>query len=82
MRSPYRIDPFLRTLAAVWKQTPDMRFGQLLMNLSRTNAGFADTWHWEDGEWYRRMNEYAEAAAPPSPVQAGEATEGDRTSNA
>jgi len=61
-RSPLRIDPFLRALADVWKQHPDMRFGQLVMNLSRVEGGFADTWNWEDGEWYRRMQEYIERA--------------------
>jgi hypothetical protein len=39
-----------------------MRFGQLVMNLSRVEGGFADTWNWEDGEWYRRMQEYIERA--------------------
>lgn len=56
MRSPHRIDPFLRTLGEVWKQHPDQRFGQLVMNLAREDGGFPDTWHWEDGEWLRRMD--------------------------
>ena len=62
MRSPLRIDPFLRALGDVWKQYPDYRFGQLVMNLARESDGFADTWNWEDSEWYGRMDSYLKAA--------------------
>jgi hypothetical protein len=33
MRDPARINLLLAKLAAVWKQHPDMRFGQLVSNL-------------------------------------------------
>lgn len=63
-RSPYRIRLFLDALAVVWAANPDYRFGQLIMNLSRTEDGFADTWEWEDGEWLRRMTEYLDRTQP------------------
>ena len=33
MRDPKRIDGYMKRLAVVWKDYPDFRFGQLLMNL-------------------------------------------------
>lgn len=33
MRDPKRIDGYMERLGAVWKDYPDFRFGQLLMNL-------------------------------------------------
>ena len=33
MRNPNRIDPFLERLGKVWKQVPDWRFGQLMVNI-------------------------------------------------
>lgn len=61
MRDPNRIDPFLRAFGRVWKRNPDMRFGQLFMNLSREEDGFADTWKWEDDIWLDRMKEFPSA---------------------
>jgi hypothetical protein len=47
-------------LAALWDTVPDQRFGQLVMNLSRTEGGFADTWEWKHGEWLERIQELYE----------------------
>lgn len=47
----------LDALLAVWDQVPDQRFGQFVMNLSRTEGGFADTWEWQHGDWHRRLDE-------------------------
>lgn len=33
MRDPNRIDEMVSDFAAIWKQNPDMRFGQLVVNL-------------------------------------------------
>ena len=33
MRDPNRIDAFLERLGKVWKQVPDWRFGQLMVNV-------------------------------------------------
>lgn len=36
MRDPNRIKPFLDRLGKVWKQLPDLRFGQLIENVFET----------------------------------------------
>jgi hypothetical protein len=55
-----RIRPFLATVEAVWLRHPDMRFGQLLMNVARNEDGtFPDTWNWENSEWIARLNAFA-----------------------
>lgn len=55
----------LETLADLWDAYPDMRFGQLVMNLSREPGGFADTWEWGHATWRERIEkswaEWAEA---------------------
>jgi hypothetical protein len=61
MRDPNRIDPFLKAFGEVWKRNPDMRFGQLFMNLSRVEGGFADTWEWEDDKWLASMETFPSA---------------------
>lgn len=33
MRDPKRIDDFCRRLAVCWHQVPDLRFGQLMVNM-------------------------------------------------
>lgn len=33
MRDPKRIDEVLNTVKTVWEQYPDMRFGQLVVNI-------------------------------------------------
>lgn len=36
MRDPERIDPILARLARVWKQNPELRLGQLILNACLT----------------------------------------------
>lgn len=69
MRDPSRIDGFLRALESVWKQHPDQRFGQLIMNLSRDQDGFADTWEWEEDDWLARMQNYLRGEPTQDPGQ-------------
>lgn len=33
MRDPERIEPFMAQLTELWREVPDWRFGQLIMNL-------------------------------------------------
>lgn len=47
----------LDALATLWDEVPDQRFGQLVMNLSRTEDGFADTWNWSHQKWHEVMGE-------------------------
>lgn len=49
MRDINRIDPLLAKLGELWKQYPDMRFGQLIINLL-DNLG-RDPWYTEDDAW-------------------------------
>lgn len=59
MRDPERIDPFLAAFGELWKQHPDMRFGQLFMNLVRDEEGdFLDPWEWEEDEFLSRIEGY------------------------
>jgi uncharacterized protein YihD (DUF1040 family) len=45
MRDPDRIDPMLDLLAQVWKQNPDWRLGQVIVN-----ATDKATFHVEDND--------------------------------
>lgn len=49
MRDINRIDPLLAKLGEFWKQYPDMRFGQLIINLL-DNLGM-EPWYLEDDAW-------------------------------
>ena len=49
MRDINRIDLLLAKLGEIWKQCPDMRFGQLIINLL-DNLG-RDPWYLEDDAW-------------------------------
>ena len=56
----------LETIGAVWDEVPEQRFGQFLMNLSRIEGGFADTWEWKHGDWYTRMDAAYRTWAKPA----------------
>ena len=45
MRSPARIEPTLKIIDILWRRYPDMRLGQLLMNIEHDNL-----WNLEDEE--------------------------------
>jgi hypothetical protein len=53
MRDPKRIRPFLAELARIWEKDPDMRFGQLLVNMGfgGSPGGGRDPWFAEEDEW-------------------------------
>lgn len=64
MRSPDRIDPFLAAFGELWKRHPDMRFGQLFMNLIRDElGGFPDPWGWEESQFLSRIETFEEDAS-------------------
>ena len=56
MRSPDRIDPFLERLGKVWKEFPDWRFGQLMVNISRSMN--QDMFFLEDDEMIEFIENY------------------------
>ena len=50
MRNPKRIDRVLQLIACVWKDNPDLRLGQLLLNVDIT--------YWmEEDELEKRLKE-------------------------
>lgn len=51
MRDPARIRPFLDKLAAKWEKYPDLRFGQLIENISAYLPFGGSVWYAEDGNW-------------------------------
>jgi hypothetical protein len=61
----------LEQLAAVWDEVPYMRFGQFVMNLSRDEHGFADTWEWKLNRWYSELDEASGSWAKPAPAEGG-----------
>ena len=50
MRDKHRIEPFLIEFGELWKKYPDLRFGQLVMNLqAMINKNF-DPFYTEDDQ--------------------------------
>lgn len=64
MRDIHRIDPLLAKLGELWKQYPDMRFGQLIINLL-DNLGSAP-WCLEDDAWMEYLDAYLKNDRPGS----------------
>jgi hypothetical protein len=61
MRNANSIYPFSTILASEWMKVPDMRFGQLIENLSsfaRTKYGKKDLFYIEDEEFISMLKEY------------------------
>lgn len=61
MRDPKRIDKMINLLRDVWHANPDMRLGQLMLNLTRNSQLEDDInriWHAEDEEWVDLMQRY------------------------
>lgn len=56
MRDPKRIDKFCNELATIWKEVPDWRFGQLMVNvLSTCNR---DPFFYEEDEMMELFKDY------------------------
>lgn len=58
MRDPARIPKILAALEAAWLEAPDMRLGQLLINV----AGRTDLWHVEDDMMLDHLIEWRETS--------------------
>lgn len=52
MRDPARIDKVLKELGGIWKQYPDLRLGQLIINVER------DPYYIEDEDLLQRMHRH------------------------
>ena len=48
MRDKYRIEPFLKEFGELWNKYPDLRFGQLVMNLQSIISKNPDPFYTED----------------------------------
>jgi len=55
MRDPDRIDAMLADLAAVWRKNPDMRLGQLVVNLVRPKEPCPEVFSFEDTKLHKRI---------------------------
>lgn len=59
MRDPARIHKLLGKLYTAWLLNPDMRLGQLLINLSNLKPYDADLlWNTEDDKWEEILDNY------------------------
>lgn len=56
MRDPKRIQAFCNRLARAWEMVPDLRFGQLMVNLFCEVA--RDPFYWEDDEMIQVIEGY------------------------
>lgn len=56
MRDIKRIDDFCNKLAEYWKQVPDWRFGQLMVNILSTCS--RDPFFYEEDEMLKLFEEY------------------------
>ena len=56
MRDINRIDDFCNKLAEYWKQMPDLRFGQLIMNVLGTCK--RDPWFYEEDEMLKVFEDF------------------------
>ncbi|MCA9661688.1 MAG: hypothetical protein KC486_25340 [Myxococcales bacterium] len=58
MRDPARIDPILETLAEAWRLDPDLRLGQLLVNVVRPATPCPELFSLEDRQLRRRLERW------------------------
>lgn len=57
MRDIKRIKPFLEKLEKAWNFSPDLRFGQLLINM-RLVEDTCETWYAEEGQLEAKIDEW------------------------
>lgn len=62
MRDPNRIDPMLQAIAEAWKQCPDLRLGQLIVNAVNPGCPAPEVFYMEDDELVRRIEALIEMA--------------------
>jgi len=55
MRDKARMKPFLEQIEEVWKEVPDLRFGQLMYNFFQENG---DPFYWEEDVFIKKLKEY------------------------
>ena len=40
MRDPNRIEEYINVIETIWKENPDLRFSQLVLNIFRNNSDY------------------------------------------
>ena len=64
MRDIKRIDDFCNRLKVVWKQVPDLRFGQFMMNvLGAMLKGGRDPYFPEEDEMIKFLEDYVSSSS-------------------
>ena len=58
MRDPKRIASLLLTFAKLWYKFPDLRFGQLVLNIVPARDGDNKLFYMEDDEMLKRIEEF------------------------
>lgn len=59
MKTAERIDPFIDELRRVWRQNPDLRFGQLVINI-KTYGEIRNLYNVEDEYMLKEIVNYGE----------------------
>lgn len=62
MRDPKRIEPFLEELEVLWKESPDLRFGQLVYSLNHKICKDGDVFNVEDEKYLKVIKDEKENA--------------------
>lgn len=60
MRDPQRIDEILDELRDFWKKYPDLRLGQLVVNVVAPNEPTPEVFYIEDTEFMFRLKKFRE----------------------
>ena len=55
MRDIERIDRIMGKITKIWKEVPDMRYGQLMINLGLMKDDF-EMWNIEDDKWEEHID--------------------------
>lgn len=57
MRDPNRIETILEALRLTWQQEPDLRLGQLLINIAKPQSPCPELFYLEDDELLQYLNQ-------------------------
>src|SRR5437764_11905452 len=69
MRDPNRIDRMIEMLWELWKAQPDMRLGQLLVNVIRPGEPCPRVFYAEDTDTEKKLAKYLAEVAARAPAQ-------------
>lgn len=64
MRDPARIDRILALLGEAWKQSPDLRLGQIVFNLSHEELNRGSIFYFEDDDMEKALKKWIKRRKP------------------